>query len=158
MKVSVSGGVFTNGPSRRYYNTSMPVKRALAVAAACLAAAAIALAVTVAAISAAISAQHPPPSRENVSPLKEWDTDNLAAGSIGAKNYRIPYHNYRGYVDRTPAKPCIRYVYQGSELVRSLYDGSCPSGYSLLTRWCSYSNGNVQAPLLPAGQNTYNSA
>ena len=149
--------MFANRLSRRYYNTSMPVKRALAVAAACLAAAAIALAVTVAATSAATSAQDPPPSRENVSPLKEWDTDNLAAGSIGAKNYRIPYHNYRGYVDRTPAKPCIRYVYQGSELVRSLYDGSCPSGYSLLTRWCSYSNGNVQAPLLPAGQNTYNS-
>ena len=76
--------------------------------------------------------------------MKEWDTDNLArwivssSRQVGAKNYRIPYHNYKGYVDTTPAKPCIRYVYQGSELVRSRYDGSCPSGYSLLTRWCSY--------------------
>ena len=95
--------------------------------------------------------------RGNDLPLMEWDTDNLAAGSIGAKNYRIPFHNYRGYVDRTPAKPCIQYLAVGSNLARSDYDGSCPSGYSLLTRWCSYSNGNVQVPLLPAGQNTYNS-
>ena len=33
--------------------------------------------------------------------LKEWDTDNLArwvssnVGTVSAKNYRIPYHNYR---------------------------------------------------------------
>ena len=101
--------------------------------------------------------------RGNDVPLKEWDTDNLSRfvsssfGRAGARNYRIPYHNYKGYFDTTPAKPCIQYLAVGSNLVRSFYDGSCPSGYSLLTRWCSYSNGNVQAPLLPAGQNTYNS-
>ena len=92
-------------------------------------------------------------------PLKAWDTDNLSrwttAGQVGGRNYRIPFHDYRGYVDRTPAKPCIQYVYQGSHLVRSLYDGTCPSGYSLLTRWCSYPNGNVHAPGLPAGYSRY---
>ena len=118
---------------------------------------------TAATAIAAIAAMSSPAAAHNHgdgsdTPLKSWDTDNLAAGSIGAKNYRIPFHNYKGYVDRTPAKPCIQYLAVGSNLVRSFYDGSCPSGYSLLTRWCSYSNGNVQAPLLPAGQNTYNSA
>ena len=101
--------------------------------------------------------------RGNDVPLKEWDTDNLSRwvsssfGRAGARNYRIPYHNYKGYVDTTPAKPCIQYDAYRSYLARSFYDGSCPSGYSLLTRWCSYPNGSVQVPLLPAGQNTYNS-
>ena len=27
-------------------------------------------------------------------PLKSWDTDNLSAGGVGPKNYRIPYHDY----------------------------------------------------------------
>ena len=78
----------------------------------------------------------------NKGSLKEWDTDNLSrwttAGQVGGRNYRIPFHDYRGYVDRTPAKPCIQYIAGGSVLARSRYDGSCPSGYSLLTRWCSY--------------------
>ena len=138
LKVSRHGGVFANRPSRRYYNTSMPVKRALAVVASCLVAAAIAVAVTVAATSAATSAQHPPPGGGNRDALKEWDTDNLAGGGLSARNYRIPFHDYGGYVDSTPAKPCIQYIAGGSVLARSRYDGSCPSGYSLLTRWCSY--------------------
>ena len=71
-------------------------------------------------------------------PLKAWDTDNLAGGGLSARNYRIPFHDYGGYVDSTPAKPCIQYIAGGSVLSRSRYDGSCPSGYSLLARWCSY--------------------
>ena len=34
--------------------------------------------------------------------LKAWDTDNLAGGGLSARNYRIPFHDYGGYVDRTP--------------------------------------------------------
>ena len=100
----------------------------------------------------------------NQETLKEWDTDNLSRwvsssfGRAGARNYRIPYHNYKGYFDTTPAKPCIQYDAYSSYLTRSFYDGSCPSGSSLLTRWCSYSNGNVQAPGLPAGYSRYDSS
>ena len=84
------------------------------------------------------------PGVGNAETLKEWDTDNLSryiastASRVGGKNYRIPFHDYRGYFDRTPAKPCIQYIAGGSVLARSFYDGTCPSGYSLLTRWCSY--------------------
>ena len=57
--------------------------------------------------------------------LKEWDTDKLSryiastASRVGGKNYRIPFHDYRGYVDRMPAKPCIQYIAGGSRLARS---------------------------------------
>ena len=43
-------------------------------------------------------------------PLKSWDTDNLSRwvsssfGRAGARNYRIPYHNYSasGYKETVP--------------------------------------------------------
>ena len=130
----------------------------------CLAAIAVAAAFIAAITFANPASADPNGGGGNLDGLKSWDTDNLSRfvsssfGRAGARNYRIPYHNYKGYFDTTPAKPCIQYLAVGSNLVRSFYDGSCPSGSSLLTRWCSYSNGNVQAPLLPAGQNTYNSA
>ena len=129
----------------------------------CLAAIAVAAAFIAAITFANPASADPNGGRGNDLPLKEWDTDNLSRwvsssfGRAGARNYRIPYHNYKGYFDTTPAKPCVSHTAGGSGLVRSRYDGSCPSGSSLLTRWCSYPNGSVQVPLLPAGQNTYNS-
>ena len=134
----------------------MPLKRVLAVAAACLAAAAIALAVTVAATSAATSAQHPPPGRGSTPTLKEWDTDNLSRwvsfsfGRAGARNYRIPYHNYRAsnYRPLAAAKACVAYnvrhppngatVLKYRLLPQSETTGQCPSGYSLVTQVCGY--------------------
>ena len=138
--------MFASRPSRRYYNTSMPVKRVLAVAASCLAAAAIALAVTVAATSATTSAQDSPPSSGNLDGLKSWDTDNLAAAGIGAKNYRIPFHDYSKYTNALTVKPkaCVHHIWSASEkrYVSSLRSedatGRCPIGYSLLTQVCSY--------------------
>ena len=55
--------------------------------------------------------------RDNRDALKEWDTDNLARwvsysfGMAGARNYRIPYHNYRasGYRSSVEAKACVAY-------------------------------------------------
>ena len=52
--------------------------------------------------------------------LKSWDTDNLARWvyisgrgleGVGAKNYRIPFHNYRasGYRSSVVAKACVAY-------------------------------------------------
>ena len=122
----------------------MPVKRVLAAAAACLAATAIALAVTVAATSAATSAQHPPPDRGNDGTLKEWDTDNLAAGSIGAKNYRIPFHDYNGEKRTEWAKACYRifptagtWPLEGQVVfLPGNYGGNCSTGTRPLTIGC----------------------
>ena len=62
------------------------------------------------------------PGRGNLDALKSWDTDNLArwvssVGSVGAKNYRIPYHNYRatGYKETVPAKACAAYSIYDSD-------------------------------------------
>ena len=127
----------------------MPVKRALAVAGACLAAAAIALAVTVAATSAATSAQDPPPSGGSDTPLKSWDTDNLAAGSVGAKNYRIPFHNYNGERLEAYAKACYRIVHPGSLIYQpSKYDGTCQYSYTVLTLGCYIGPGQVSTPFV----------
>ena len=163
----------------------MPVKRALAVAAACLVAAAIALAVTVAATSAATSAQDPPPGDSNLDALKSWDTDNLSRRvyssgggleSVGARNYRIPYHNYSGrnYRPLAPAKACVGYnVRISAGTVRTVHlrtqdatSGQCPSGYSLVTQVCAYASYNTHAnsggfstePILPYRSASYRPA
>jgi len=54
--------------------------------------------------------------RGNLGALKSWDTDNLArwissVRTVGARNYRIPYHNYRasGYRSSVEAKACVGY-------------------------------------------------
>lgn len=92
--------------------------------------------------------------RGNDGTLKEWDTDNLSRwvsssfGRAGARNYRIPYHNYsdRNYRTSAEAKACVGYnVHYGGSLRRSLLlpqnatTGECPSGYSLVTQVCVYS-------------------
>ena len=86
--------------------------------------------------------------------LKSWDTDNLSRwvsssfGRAGAKNYRIPYHNYRasGYTETVPAKACVAYnVHYGGSLrishvrPQEATTGECPSRYSLVTQVCVYS-------------------
>ena len=93
--------------------------------------------------------------------LKEWDTDNLArwvssVGSVGAKNYRIPYHNYRatGYKETVPAKACaaynVRYPPNGATVLKyrllpqSETTRECPSGYSQVTHACRYNSYYVQ--------------
>ena len=84
-----------------------------------LLAAAVAIA-TVAVLSSPATAQNP--GGGNDDRLKEWDTDNLArwvssVGTVGAKNYRIPYHNYRatGYKETVPAKACAAYSIYDSD-------------------------------------------
>ena len=94
--------------------------------------------------------------RGNDLPLKEWDTDNLSRwvsssfGRAGARNYQIPYHNYRasGYKKTVPAKACVGYnvrhppngatVLKYRLLPQSETTGQCPSGYSLVTQVCGY--------------------
>ena len=84
---------------------------------ACLAAITLAvafLAVTTAANPASAAGET---GDSNKGTLKEWDTDNLARwvsssfGRAGARNYRIPYHNYRasGYRSSVEAKACVGY-------------------------------------------------
>ena len=75
--------------------------------------------------------------------LKSWDTDNLSRfvsssfGRAGARNYRIPYHNYSGYKDTVPASPCVG-TGNNRFASRNLYTGQCPSGYTLATHVCQY--------------------
>ena len=77
--------------------------------------------------------------------LKEWDTDNLSRwvstsfGRAGARNYRIPYHNYRasGYKETVPARPCVG-TGNNRFANRNLYTGQCPSGYTMATHVCQY--------------------
>ena len=75
--------------------------------------------------------------------LKSWDTDNLRYGSYSARNFRIPFHQYEGYLDRAPALPCVQYFnpnsFSGwSRLSASSYDGTCPAGSELVRAWCRY--------------------
>ena len=82
--------------------------------------------------------------------MKEWDTDNLAAGGIGAKNYRIPFHDYNGERLETYAKACYRIVLPGSLVYApSRYDGTCQSsGYRVLTLGCYIGPGQVSTPFI----------
>ena len=83
--------------------------------------------------------------RGNLGALKSWDTDNLARwvsfsfGTVGARNYRIPYHNYRasGYKESEPARPCVG-IGNNKSANRNLYTGQCPQGYTLATHVCQY--------------------
>ena len=93
--------------------------------------------------------------RGNDGTLKEWDTDNLSRwvsssfGRAGARNYRIPYHNYSagGYKETVPAKACVAYNIRDSNgnyhqihlRTQNTTTGQCPSGYSLVTQVCAYS-------------------
>ena len=88
--------------------------------------------------------------------MKEWDTDNLArwivssSRHVGAKNYRIPYHNYRasGYKETVPAKACVAYnIYDSNGnwqavhlRIQNTTTGQCPTGYSPVTRVCAYAS------------------
>ena len=122
---------------------------------ACLAAVTLAAAFLAATAFANTASAAGETGRENASPLKEWDTDNLAAGGIGAKNYRIPFHDYSGERDKVTAKPCVSYnVYAGvghPVLVAANYDGECQTGRSLVRFVCEYSYRRyVQGSPVPA--------
>ena len=98
----------------------------------------------------------------SVDPLKSWDTDNLSRwvsssfGRAGARNYRIPYHNYRasGYTETVEAKACVAYnvrhppngatVLKYRLLPQIETTGECPSGYSQVTHACRYNSYYVQ--------------
>ena len=87
----------------------------------CLAAIAVAAAFIAAITFANPASADPNGGRESGYPLKSWDTDNLAASGIGAKNYRIPFHNYSasGYKETVP---------RGRALVQGITDslvGTC---------------------------------
>ena len=112
----------------------------------------------------------------NLDALKSWDTDNLSRwvsfsfGRAGARNYRIPYHNYRasGYKETVEAKACVAYnIYDSNGnfqvvhlLPQNTTSGQCPAGYSLVTKVCAYSRYNpyggynsasgVYVPFVPA--------
>ena len=106
---------------------------------ACLAAVTLAAAFIAAIISAnPAAADHHNRGGGNEPSLKSWDTDNLRYGSYSARNFRIPFHQYGGYLDRAPAKLCIRYVGGGLVASASDYDGTCSAGSSLVTAWCRY--------------------
>ena len=81
--------------------------------------------------------------------MKSWDTDNLSRwvsssfGRAGARNYRIPYHNYIGYKDTVPARPCVG-TGNNRFASRNLYTGQCPSGYTLATHVCQYHQTNFR--------------
>ncbi len=66
--------------------------------------------------------------------VKAWDTDNLRYYPYTARNFRVPFHNYGGYVDRAEAKPCVA---QG-RLTSSNFSGACVSPAVPLERVCSY--------------------
>ena len=68
--------------------------------------------------------------RGNDGTLKSWDTDNLSRwvsssfGRAGARNYRIPYHNYRasGYRSTVPAKACVAYnIYDNDGYLQAVH-------------------------------------
>ena len=106
----------------------------------------------IAALSSPAAAQNGGGNRDG---LKSWDTDNLSRfvsssfGRAGARNYRIPYHNYRasGYKETVPAKACVAYNIYDSDgnyhqihlRTQNTISGQCPSGYSLVTQVCAYS-------------------
>ena len=142
----------------------------------CLAAITLAAAFLAVTTFANPASADPNGGRGNDVPLKSWDTDNLArwissVGSVGGKNYRIPYHNYRatGYKENLPAKACaaynIRYPPNGATVLKyrllpqSETTRECPSGYSLVTQVCAYSiyatyggydsAGGVYVPFVP---------
>ena len=125
----------------------------------CLAAITVAAAFVVAITFANPVTADPNGGAGNDRDLKEWDTDNLARwiyssgrgfDRVGAKNYRIPYHNYSasGYKERVPAKACVAYnvrwppngatVLRYRLLPQSETTGDCPSGYSQVTHACRY--------------------
>ena len=100
-----------------------------------------------AAFLAAITTANPAAARsdgdENARQTFAWDTDNLRYGNFSARNFRVPFHQYGGYLDRTPALPCIQYFNPNSasgtsRLSASSYDGTCPAGSELATAWCRY--------------------
>ena len=70
-----------------------------------------------------------------------WDTDNLRFSGYSARNFRVPFHNYEGYVERVEAKPCITYnSFSGtSVLSASSFSGSCASPAVPLNRVCAHS-------------------
>ena len=84
--------------------------------------------------------------RGNLDALKEWDTDNLAASGVSARNYRIPFHDYSGERDRVTAKPCVKYAtydpignLTDATVTAGNFNGVCPTGYSLMRWVCRYS-------------------
>ena len=123
----------------------------------------LAAATTIAAIAVlSSSASARTPGGGSTPTLKEWDTDNLSRwvsssfGRAGARNYRIPYHNYRGsgYKETVPAKACaaynVRYPPNGATVLRyrllpqNETTGQCPSGYPQVTHACRYNSYYVQ--------------
>ena len=68
-----------------------------------------------------------------------WDTDNLRFSGYSARNFRVPFHNYGGYVARAEAKPCITYSGGNSVLSASNFSGVCVSPAVPLNRVCSHS-------------------
>ena len=83
----------------------------------CLAAITVAAALIAAITLANPATADPNGGRGNRDALKSWDTDNLprwvssSFGRAGARNYRIPYHDYRasGYKESVEAKACVGY-------------------------------------------------
>ena len=114
-----------------------------------------ATAIAAVAVLSAPAAADPSGGGGGAYPLKSWDTDNLSRwvsfsfGRAGARNYRIPYHNYRagGYKETVPAKACVAYNIRDSNgnyhqihlRTQNTISGQCPSGYSLVTQVCAYS-------------------
>ena len=77
---------------------------------------------------------------------KLWDTDNLLytanTGSVSARTFGIPFHNYDGYLRSEYAKPCIEYRGLDDSVLRaSLYGGGCPVSSAPMTEWCLYDRG-----------------
>ena len=74
--------------------------------------------------------------------LKSWDTDNLrystALNHFSARNFRVPYHRYGGYVSSVEAKACLRHIGSTVSLRSQTVHGVCPAGYSLITQVCAY--------------------
>jgi len=73
---------------------------------------AIAAVVAIAATSSATSAQNVPPGGGGDFTTKPWDTDNLVytqgTASYSAENFRVPFHQYRGYATASGVSSAAR--------------------------------------------------
>ena len=88
--------------------------------------------------------------------LFAWDTDNLAASGVSAKNYRIPFHDYSGERQRAYAKAC-HLITTGTGIdglpthhvsfFPSNYYGRCPGTTQVATIGCYIGPGRVEPPV-----------